>query len=316
MEYNVENLFDTLHAANALDIDFTPKGSHQWTSARYWAKLSRLSKVIAAVGGVQPVDLIALVEVENDSVMFDLTRRTKLWRMGYEYVMSHSQDVRGINVALLYLPHRFRLLMKDSIRVQPPTSKQLPTRDVLHVAGELVTGDTLDVFVCHFPSRRGGRLAERYRENVAQLVRAFADSVMLLRQHPYVLITGDFNGFYPEKFITQHLNLQLLDGANKVASSSLYLLTHKLKAKWGIKGTYKFQGMWNQLDHFVVSGTFLGKKGTSVSTDSKSCYIFDAPFLLQKDKSGEGFHPYRTYLGNYYQGGYSDHLPMVLDISF
>ena len=60
MEYNVENLFDTLHATGHQDIEFTPKGDHQWNSARYWAKLSRLSKVIAAVGGATPVDLVAL----------------------------------------------------------------------------------------------------------------------------------------------------------------------------------------------------------------------------------------------------------------
>lgn len=317
MEYNVENLFDTLHAVGHRDADFTPQGSYKWGSGRYWAKLTRLSKVIAAAGGVQPVDLVALVEVENDSVVYDLTRRTKLWRLGYDYVMSHSADVRGINVALLYLPHRFRVLMKDSVRVMPSSPKQLPTRDVLHVAGELVTGDTLDVFVCHFPSRRGGSLAERYRSLVAQGVRSAVDSVVALRTRPYVLITGDFNGFYPERFMTNDLGAQLIDEADTLSAmtqSQLYLLTYKMQGRGDVCGTYKFQGEWNQLDHFLVNSAFF-RSSAQLRVFKHDCKILDFPFLLQNDKSQKGgVHPFRTFLGTYYQGGYSDHLPILLDI--
>ena len=190
MEYNVENMFDTLHTAGLSDIDFTPTGSYQWNSQRYWAKLGRLSRVIAAAGGAQPIDLLALVEIENDSVVNDLIHHTKLWRMGYECVVSHSADVRGINVALVYLPYRFRLLSKDSLRVAPQGKTLRPTRDILHVAGELVTGDTLDVYVCHFPSRRGGKQSQNFRESVAQHLRHYVDSVMCMRSQPNVLIMG------------------------------------------------------------------------------------------------------------------------------
>lgn len=317
MEYNVENLFDTLHAAAHQDAEFTPQGNHQWGSARYWAKLARLSKVIASAGGATPVDLVALVEVENDSVVYDLTHRTKLWHMGYEYVITHSADVRGINVALLYLPHQFRLVAKDSLRIMPPTAQLRTTRDVLHVAGELVTGDTLDVFVCHLPSRRGGTPAQRYRALVAQRLRSAADSIISIRQHPYLLLTGDFNGYYPESFLTESLNVKLLGapGSSRHASFSyLYLLTHNLRGRADVCGTYKFQGAWNQLDHFVVNGSFLSPSA-NLQVSSASCRLVDFPFLLQPDKSGQGsVHPFRTYLGIYYQGGYSDHLPILLNI--
>lgn len=322
MEYNVENLFDTLHAVGHQDAEFTPQGNHQWGSARYWAKLSRLSKVIAAVGGAAPVDLVALVEVENDSVVYDLTKRTKLWTMGYEYVMTHSADVRGINVALLYLPHRFRLLSKDSIRIMPLSARQRVTRDVMHVAGELVTGDTLDVLVCHFPSRRGGEMAQRYRSLVAQRVRRVTDSIISHRQHPYVLITGDFNGYYPEPFLRVDLGVKLPSQADTdyfISSSDLYLLTHQLRGRADVRGTYKFQGAWNQLDHFVVNGAFWQRSSSLFIHEVKGdfCRLVDFPFLLQSDKSGQGsVHPFRTYIGPYYQGGYSDHLPIVLDIDY
>ena len=46
--------------------------------------------------------LVALCEVENDSVLRDLTRYSVLREAGYRYVITHSPDERGINVALLY----------------------------------------------------------------------------------------------------------------------------------------------------------------------------------------------------------------------
>ena len=317
MEYNVENMFDTLHTAGLSDIDFTPTGSYQWNSQRYWAKLGRLSRVIAAAGGAQPIDLLALVEIENDSVVNDLIHHTKLWRMGYECVVSHSADVRGINVALVYLPYRFRLLSKDSLRVAPQGKTLRPTRDILHVVGELVTGDTLDVYVCHFPSRRGGKQSQNFRESVAQHLRHYVDSVMCMRSQPNVLIMGDFNGYWPESFLTEGLGVQLAATSEAVQPNELYLLTYALKGGADVRGTYKFQGEWNQLDHFVVNGTMLddNRKGHPY-IKSSSCKLFCPMFLLKKERSGEGVRPYRTYLGNYYQGGYSDHLPILLDLYF
>lgn len=190
----------------------------------------------------------------------------------------------------------------------------------MHVVGELITGDTLDVFVCHFPSRRGGEKAQRYRSLVAQRTHKAADSIINRRQHPYVLITGDFNGYYPEPFLRDTLGVKLCsqtDTTLLISSSDLYLLTHRLQGQSDVRGTYKFQGTWNQLDHFIVNGAFWLRSSPLLirEVDGHFCRLIDFPFLLQADKSGQGgVHPFRTYLGPYYQGGYSDHLPIVLDI--
>lgn len=313
MEYNVENLFDTLHAEGKADEEFTPRGDHRWTEARYFAKLSRLARVIAGAGGEQPVDLAALVEVESDSVLSHLTRCTRLARLGYEYATTHGEDVRGINVALLYQPARFRPVEQHSLRIRPTAEGLRPTRDVLHVAGELTTGDTLDVLVCHFPSRKGGRPAQRFRETVARRVRTFADSLLHERTHPRLVVTGDFNAFYPERLFTRSLQSLPPGADSSPAPSSLYLLSHAMKASRDIRGTYKYQGEWNQLDQFIVNGAML-RPDSSVSTSRADCRIVDFPFLLQDDASGEGVHPFRTYVGPYYQGGFSDHLPLLLDL--
>ena len=315
MEYNVENLFDTLHASGKLDTDFTPEGSLHWTSARYWAKLGRLARVIAAVGGATPPDLVALEEVENDSVLTHLTRRTHLAMLGYDYVITRSADARGINVALLYQPARFRPVSVDTFRVVPLHSRLPVTRDVLHVAGELPLGDTLDIFVCHLPSRRNGRQAEQYRNRVCRLVRQKADSLCAVRQKPSIVLTGDFNAMYPEKCFTDCLGASLPDTAVSVRHQ-LYLLSNALQGRQGIAGTYKYRGEWNRLDHMLVNGRLLSPSAWEggLRCSPSDCCIADFDFLLRADTSGMGVQPFSTFLGTFYAGGYSDHLPLVLTL--
>lgn len=317
MEYNVENLFDTLHTAGKADMEFTPLGEKHWNSHRYWKKLGQLSKVIAAAGGITPVDLIALVEIENDSIASNLVRRTKLWRLGYEYIITHSPDTRGINVALLYQPHRFRPILSDSLRIAPTHQSLKPSRDVLHVCGEITTGDTLDVFICHLPSRKGGKKAERYRNTISDHIRTYADSLMRVRQTANIVITGDMNSFYPEKNFTEHLKVRLPQAP--IQEHELYLLSHDMQAAADIRGTYKYQKEWNQLDHFIVSGNLLKSSTASsshLSTTPANCLIGDFKFLLARDRNSENVHPNRTYLGNFYNYGISDHLPLILDFHY
>ena len=176
MELNCENLFDTRHDSLKNDLEFLPEGSYRWTPYRYWAKLNHLGQEIVAQSNPIP-DFVAMCEVENDSVMFDLTRRSLLRNAGYEYVMTSSPDERGIDVALLYQPASFALLHSHSIRIKPLPDTR-PTRDILYASGLLITGDTLHIFVVHAPSRRGGEVASRsYRLHVADWLAAAVDSV-------------------------------------------------------------------------------------------------------------------------------------------
>jgi endonuclease/exonuclease/phosphatase family metal-dependent hydrolase len=242
MTYNVENLFDTLHAVGKSDTEFTPQGERHWNAHHYWRKLVRIGSVIAAAGGSSPVDIVALAEVENDSVLYDLTKRTKLHKIGYEFIITHANDARGINVALMYLPYRFRPFVKDTLRIAPPAGhKPRQTRDVLHVAGQVTNGDTLDVIVCHLPSQRGGRPAQHYRLNVARAMRHLVDSLAAMRQHPQIVITGDFNTSYPSAVFDEGLHVCLLHtaSAHVANTNQLYLLTHNMKGRNDVAGTYK-----------------------------------------------------------------------------
>lgn len=293
MELNCENLFDTRHDSLKNDLEFLPDGSYKWTPYRYWAKLNHLGQEIVAQSDPVP-DFVAMCEVENDSVMFDLTKRSLLRNAGYEYVMTSSPDERGIDVALLYQPASFALLHSHSIRIKPLPDTR-PTRDILYASGLLITGDTLHVFVVHAPSRRGGEQVSRpYRLLVASQLAEAVDSVYAISRDAKIIIAGDFND-YADSPALQYLYEHHLINISSDAQGS-----------HGAKATYRWHGEWRSLDQILCSPSLAARKQSSV--------IGDLPFLLEDDEKYGGKKPYRTYLGPRYLGGYSDHLPLVVQL--
>ena len=312
MFYNVENLFDCKHDTLKNDSEFLPNSMRSWHYGRYKQKINNISKVITAVGEWNSPVLVGFCEVENDSVLTNLVRFSPLKQHDYRYVMTHSPDERGIDVALLYQRGSFRLIAHDSIRITFPDKNKRPTRDILHVAGQVINGDTLDVFVCHFPSRTGGeKESEPNRIFAASCLKQYTDSLFTIRTHPNILIMGDFNDYPHNKSISEILGAKApsLAPDNKV----LYNL---MATKENDKsfGSYKYQGEWNILDQFIVSGFLLNNKG-GLSTSEKQAGICNQPFLLEKDEKFSGYKPFRTYYGMKYQGGFSDHLPVFLDFT-
>lgn len=308
MEYNVENLFDCVDDSLKDDKEFLPGSGRGWSYQRYEEKLNRIAKVIVAVGDKQIPDLVGLCEVESERCMDDLVGKSLLKEAGYRYVMTSSPDARGVDVALLYQPATFRKLSVESVRIPHETVKGMkPTRDILHVTGKVVSQDTLDVFVCHMPSRSGGELkSEPYRLLTAAVLKHKADSVMAVRRTPYIIIMGDFNDYPDNRSIAEVL------GAVKPGRKPDALKLYNLMAgREG--GTYRYKGEWGFLDHLIVSGTLLRKKG-GIRTSYDKAHVADLPFLLEEDDRYGGLSPSRTYYGWKYHGGYSDHLPVWVDL--
>lgn len=287
MSYNVENLFDTIHAEGKLDADFTPTGEYHWTGWRLRRKLRELSKVIVAVDSVRPVDVIGLCEVENDSVMTMLTQRTMLRRIGYRYVMTDSPDPRGIDVALVYNPLTFALLEHRTIR--PSTST--PTRDILTATG-VNRADTISLYMVHLPSRKGGGKASRNRLRVIDALLADIDSVSTEHPARTFVVMGDFN--------------DELKGTKLRPFSQRGFIDETVGKH---PGTYKYQGEWSTIDHVLV-------RGTESATFRHEAAICNLPFLLESDSTVDGVRPFRTYLGPVYKGGISDHLPVLLRLQY
>lgn len=307
MEYNVENLFDCRHDSLKQDYEFLPDSPKGWSVNRYQDKLNKIAKVILAAGYEQVPDLVGLGEVENEYCLDGLTKYSPLRDAGYRYVMTDSPDERGVDVALLYQPATFRPVSTQYIGIPYKEIQRRPTRDILHVAGKVVSGDTLDVFVCHMPSRSGGEAkSEPYRLFTARFLRQAADSVMAVRKNPYVVIMGDFNDYPSNRSIAKVLGA--VKPGKRVQKHTLYNL---MDGKEG--GTYRYRGEWGILDQMIVSGGMLQKKG-KIRTRYDEARIFRFPFLLEEDDRYGGDTPVRTYFGKRYHGGYSDHLPIAVDL--
>ena len=305
LEYNVENLFDCLDDTLKNDEEFLPTSPRTWTPERFQDKLNKIAKVILASAGTQVPDLVGLCEVENDYCVEQLVSNSPLKDAGYEFAMTTSPDQRGIDVVLLYQPATFRHLNTQTIRVDSEKLNARPTRDILHVSGRIITGDTLDVFVCHMPSRAGGQeKSEPYRMFACNYLRQAADSVMAERRNPNVIIMGDFNDYPNNRSITEVVGASR--PGNKIEKTGLYNL---MDGKEG--GTYRYRGEWGTLDQMIVNGHML-EGSTTVSVDYNDAQIVKYPFLLEEEDRYGGEVPSRTYWGKKYHGGYSDHLPVLM----
>ena len=303
MSYNVENLFDTEDNPLVMDDEFLPNGSRYWTKGRYYRKLQSLSKVILAAGEWNSLALIGLCEVENDSVIHHLLRRTSLWNLDYNYCITHGCDQRGINVALLYQRNQFKLIGSEEIKI-PLGEKERSTRNILHVWGQIKNLNLVDVFVCHFPSRYGGELASRKKRIVAaRTLRRCVDSLFIKRKAPKIIIMGDFNDTPVDESLSLYLNAKPFP-ADSIQKNELYNLFYESS------GSHKYQGEWNQLDHIVVNGSLL-QVGGEMILEEGSNRLFNPSFLRAKDKTWRGERPFRTYYGYKYEGGFSDHYPLL-----
>ena len=296
VELNCENLFDCRHDSLKNDTEFLPDGAYHWTRTRYWQKLDRIGQTILSCGVKEQTwqlpDMVALCEVENDSVLHDLTRRSLLSNARYDYVMTNSPDERGIDVALMYSPYSFRLIGSHSVRVKPIKGMR-PTRDILYASGVTASGDTLHVIVAHLPSRRGGEKYSRpFRMMAARQVAAVIDSIYnKVSAEAKIIVAGDFNDYSNSE------SMQLL------CSKRMIGVSKGAKGHNGAKGTYRYQGLWGSLDHILVS--------IPLADIATECYVNDAEFLIERDEKYGGVKPRRNYLGPRYLNGFSDHLPLV-----
>jgi hypothetical protein len=308
MFYNVENLFDPSNDSATADEEYQPTGMRGWTYNRLKRKLINISKVVLAVGGWEPPEIIGLCEVENRMVLYQLTNDTPLKNFGYKIIHRESPDPRGIDVALLYRPDKFKVLYSNAITIRFPFDTASRTRDILFVKGIACNRDTLNIFVNHWPSKFGGAMATIPKRNyVASVLRRHVDSLLAVNPNANILIMGDLNDSPTEESVAKVLRAKM-DSVN-LAANDLYDMLAGAGISWK-KGTIKFREEWETIDHMIISRPVLSY------TTPHSMQIFDAPFLLQDDEAWFGQKPFRTYYGAKYIGGFSDHLPVYMDLNF
>lgn len=306
--YNLENLFDLEDDSLTRDESFTPEGDNRYSYSRYSKKMNGLAKTLIAMGGWQPAEVIGLCEVESRWVMEGLTEYSTLKNAGYEIIHENSPDRRGIDIACIYQPERFNLILYKYFEVNFPFDPDRRTRDMLYVKGILPNADTLHMFINHWPSRYGGQFSsEPSRVFVAELLRQKVDSLNERFNNPLIAICGDFNDEPVDMSMTDHLKAK--SNREEANEGDIVNLMYPIQHKFG---THAFGGEWGVLDQFIVSKSMLNENATT-QTNERLVGIFDAPWLLIPNAAGMKV-PFRTYQGPAYKGGFSDHLPIFLDL--
>jgi len=309
MFYNVENLYDTENDPNIDDEEFLPGSESNWTNERLNVKLANIAQVIKAVGRENMPDVIGFSEIENKKVLEYLLAKTDLNKDGYSIVHYDSPDKRGIDVGLIYRKDRFKVINSKKIPVIFPDTSERPTRDILYVKGELPNKSVLHVLVNHWPSRSGGQPeTEPKRIQAAKKARHICDSLQATDKNANIILIGDFNDYPTDKSITEILAAV---GDTTSKTGNLYDLMTWQNAKG--KGSHQYRGEWGFLDQIIVSAAIInGNK--NLKTYFNQATVFKADFLIEINEKFKNEQPKRTYGGKNYIGGYSDHLPVYVDL--
>jgi len=294
--WNVENLFDLRDDPATNDDEFTPQGDRHWTRRKLNAKLQGIYKTLAMM---DLPDVVGLAEVENKYVLRELCQGTPLVQVPYRYVHYDSPDRRGIDVALIYRTDRFSVTASRPVQVSD-SANGFYTRDILVVEGVSAEGDSVCLVLNHWPSKKGGEESDVRRLEIARRVRALM--LELGRQHPgsAVIAMGDMNSTADEDAIALGMGF----GTDSISPEGIRNLTHRLPS--GL-GSHKYQGQWDYIDQvFLLADD---------SWQVRKLKLLKYDHLLIGETGRPGMRPKRTYQGPHYEGGLSDHLPLLLRLN-
>ena len=308
--YNLENLYDTiLHPTND-DAAFTPNGSKSYTWDVFTDKINKLATVISQIGtDVNPDGpaILGVSEIENLSVLETLVNHPLLKERGYKIVHYDSKDFRGVDVAMLYNPKYFKVESSKPLFVQMPDGSKTSvfTRDILWVTGSL-QGERVDVFVNHWPSRSGGeKRSMPARMAAAATARKTIDNIFKNNKDAKVIVMGDLNDDPINESLTK--GLKSVDAVQSIKPDELYNPWMSLYKK-GI-GTLAYQDAWSLFDQILISPGFIDKKQDGFFYYKNQ--IFRQEYMVENIGRYKGY-PMRTYSGDVYRGGYSDHFPVYI----
>lgn len=295
MFWNLENLFDWKdNGMSESDTGFSSYGERHWTKKRFYRKCSTIGKTILWIGdryGRLP-DAIGFAEVENEFALRSVAESDPLKKYGYSHIHYESPDPRGIDVALIY---RNSILEKTgSAAIKAGGGNDLKTRDILLASFRTREADParINILVNHHPSKYGGAEASSgKRMAVMRTMVEICDSLLRAGERNIVSM-GDFND-------TPHSPTFML--AEGILVNKAVPLSERGE------GSIRYRGKWELIDMFLVSDDI---------AENTEMEIVKVPFLLVRDGNSAGKKPMRTYTGPAYSGGVSDHLPIVLKVTY
>ncbi|PIE49403.1 MAG: endonuclease [Flavobacteriales bacterium] len=300
--YNLDNLFDTIDDPKTLDDEYTPNGNLKWNKKRYNRKLLKLGSVIREIGlkktGFSPA-IIGVAEVENRMVLKDLTSTDKLIGEKYGIIHYDSPDERGIEVAFLYRKSVFEVIDSKPYTLEVYNKGNIRdlTRDILYVKGFL-QGELIYFLINHWPSRRMDDIKTEHKRIVAaQLNHQIITEIKKETPDAKIIIMGDFNDNPTNDSIFKHL--VTTDFFNPFKE-------YYLKGR----GSTYHEGKWHLFDQIIVNNKIMSGKKIKYN----NAYIFNKQYLRDWKGKHSG-RPFRTYIGKWFQGGYSDHFPVYITVA-
>jgi predicted extracellular nuclease len=300
--YNVQNLFHPDDDPHTNDNDFTPEGSKNYTVEVYSDRIRRIGEVIGDMDNSLNGELLmaGLTEVENEQVLTDLCEDGL--PAGFRYIHNDSPDPRGIDVAFIYRENLFFPDTQFVVRINEPyiPGKGTPrTRDILYVIGRTAS-ERFIVAVNHWPSRRGGvTKTEHKRIHTANICKRITDSLSKELPGHSIILMGDFNDNPGDKSLKELVRTD--ENSGEQGTARLHNPFIKLFEEG--HGSYVYNNKWNMYDQILSSGSVnVIRAGT-----------FTTPGMLIEEGSQKGY-PKRSYRGDSYINGYSDHLPVYIII--
>lgn len=306
--YNQENFFDTIDDPHKNDNEFLPSAKKEWNTEKYHNKVSHMAKVIASMNNGNGVDVLGMCEVENDNVLADLVNDEQIKKNNYAFVHYESPDERSIDNALLYNSKKFKLISSVPYQINFPDHPDSKTRDILVVKLEAKNKEQIIFIVNHFPSRIGGQEAsESKRIFVASVLRNICDSISKSNPSQSYLLMGDFNDEPINKSIDSVVAAK--GNANDLKQpGDIFNAMYNLKMSG--QGSLQYKKEWNMLDQVMMNKTL-------VDCTRKVCYkngsatIYKPDWMQETEEKYKGT-PFRTFGGNKYLNGYSDHFPVYV----
>ncbi|KFF22178.1 endonuclease [Chryseobacterium sp. JM1] len=289
--------------------EFTPSSGKNYNTKIYKAKLANEAKVIAEMGAqytkTAPA-VVGLIEVENRQVIEDLVKQPALAKYDYGIVHYNSYDYRGIDVALIYQKRRFTVTnsLKKELKVFGDDGKREYTRDILVVTGFL-DNEKVAFFMNHWPSRRGGEAVSLPKRNAAAaLLKQQMDSIRTADPTTKLFAMGDFNDDPVSSSLKNYLKAAA--SPKDLNETTPYLNLMYPLYKKGI-ASLAYQDAPNLFDQIIVSKNLVSDQVTKEYSVYKA-EIFAPPYLVNKEGNYKGY-PFRSWNGDQFTGGYSDHFP-------
>lgn len=280
MQFNVENLFDTIHDAGTEDYTNLPLSEKKkpeiqkfcseiknsfykeecfnkdWNDDILKFKLTQLGKVIRHVDQGQGPDVLLVEEVENLNVLTMLAQG-ELKDLGYKTVaLVEGPDLRGIDPGLI---SKFPMVGKPQIHLIPYTDSNPEklkyakrSRGILEVTLLLPNKKEVTFLVGHFPSQAN---PTDWRKQAVE----FATEKMkdYAKKGRAVIMGGDLNITAEEEKESGYFS-KIFSSAGQVS--------HLVGCKQ-CEGSHNYKGEWSFLDA-IIYGNEIGQAGLTLIPES------------------------------------------------